>query len=191
MQGVLDFPELKTPARRRPPRTYFALLPGPETSAHIVDLAGRVLAGQPGRWRRSGAGWLHLSLHPVWQGVRLPPRILFAAERAAACVATRPFPLRCGEVTSFRTVSRRPDPVALVLCGTCDALRDLHRSLGAAMAAWGFGTSDRFVPHITLARGPHALPPRAVEPVRLAVRDFVLVHSGETYAVLGRWPLRG
>ena len=190
MQGVLDFPELKAPAKR-PPRTYFALLPDAETTARITALAGRVLSGQPGRWRRSSAGWLHLSLHPVWQGMRLPSRIPFAAERAAARVAARPFRLCCGEVMSFRTMSRRPDPVALVLCGTCDALRDLHRSLGAAMAACGFRNSDRFAPHITLARGPQALPPLTIDPIRFAVRDFALVHSGETYRVIHRWPLCG
>ena len=190
MQGVLDFPELKAPAKR-PPRTYFALLPDAETTARITALAGRVLSGQPGRWRRSSAGWLHLSLHPVWQGMRLPSRIPFAAERAAARVAARPFRLCCGEVMSFRTMSRRPDPVALVLCGTCDALRDLHHSLGAAMAACGFRTSDRFAPHITLARGPQALSSLSVDPIRFDVCDFALVHSGETYEVIHRWPLRG
>ena len=46
-------------------------------------------------------------------------------------------------------------------------------------------------PHVTLARGPQQLPPRAIEPIRFTVRDVALVWSAERYQVVEIFPLGG
>ena len=53
--------------------------------------------------------------------------------------------------------------------------------------------SFRFVPHMTLLYDTRMVAERPIEPMRLTVRDFALVHSlvGQSrYIELARWPLR-
>jgi 2'-5' RNA ligase len=53
--------------------------------------------------------------------------------------------------------------------------------------------SSHFVPHMTLLYDRRMVAEQAVDPVRLAVSDFTLVHSlvGQSrYIELARWPLR-
>lgn len=190
MQGVLDLPGLSDPPRK-PWRLYFGLLPDPATASSLAGLTRRLLRDQSGRWIRMNGDRMHLSLHPVAVAHRLRPSILYGATQAARRVAMPSFELCCREAVGFVPLSRDPDRCPLVLrVFDGSAVQELHRRLGAAMARWGLRTAGDFVPHVTLARGPRVLPSRAINPVRFAVRDFVLVWSGDSYDVIERFPLR-
>lgn len=191
MQGILDLPGFTDIRRKRPPRTYFCLLPDAATATIVEALRSRLLTDQGPGWICMGWDRIHLSLQPVAKVYRPRPAILYAAIEAARRVVMPPFELCCREVVGFSPLSRNPDRCPLVLRADSLAVQDLHRRLGAIMARWGLRAAPTIAPHLTLARGPKVLPPCAVDPIRFAVHDFALVRSGAEYDVIERFPLCG
>jgi 2'-5' RNA ligase len=179
----------------RPERLFFALFPDSGTSARIGRFAERLL------WEcrleegtRIKADRLHVSLHHVGDFRRLRTQVVYAARQAGRSVSTRPFEMTLGSIESFRKppTKDRPPEWLLVLRGEADPLLQLHRKLGFAMAKSGLKAALNFTPHMTLHYGPLRVPARTIEPIRLVVNQFSLVHSelGLTrYNIIDRWPL--
>ena len=62
------------------------------------------------------------------------------------------------------------------------------------MAKNGLRPGIDFKPHMTLLYGEKPMAKQEIEPIRLLVKEFVLIHSerGLTrHNVIDRWPLRG
>lgn len=190
MQGVLDLPGLAEPPPKRRSRFYFCLLMDVAAAARLQRLTNGILSDCTWDQRPTSDGWHHLSLHFLRFGEHLPERILYAAEQAARRVVMPPFEITCDAVASLRTLSTKANPFRLILRAEGDALRELYLRLGAAMAQCGLRPSPNFAPHITLAQEAAGRATQIIEPIRIAVRDFALVHSGRLYRVLNRFPLQ-
>ena len=140
---------------------------------------------------------LHVSLHPLGDYAHLPSNIIYGAQLAANAVSMPPFETTFHSVKSFdrlRSFKGNPGRWPLVLLGEGDGLGALHRKLGAAMAKNGLRPGLGFKPHMTLLYGTKPIAQQVIEPIRLAVKDFVLIHSerGLTqHSVIDRWWLRG
>jgi 2'-5' RNA ligase len=152
---------------------------------NLCGLKGRLIAQER----------LHVSLHAIGQFDGLPNFIIERAREAGELVSTSPFPLMFDRVMSF---DNKRDKRPFVLRPEYDlaSLFTLHDVLGEAMkrARIGRYVKSRFVPHMTLLYDSRVVRERPIEPIRMNVRDFVLVHSlvGQSrYIELARWPLRG
>lgn len=185
MQASLDLGDMPL---KRLPRLYFCLLMGPAEEAALEDLGLQAARGGAG-WRRTSFGRHHLSLHFLRECARPPPRLVLAAERAARGLVTRSFDIVCRDLVCIRTPSTRAHPFRLILRAESPALMALHAELGERMARQRLRPAAGLVPHITLASGSTALPSGGVMPIRIAVREVALVHSGLDLDVRGRFPL--
>jgi 2'-5' RNA ligase len=137
---------------------------------------------------------LHISLFGVCECRGLPKGLIETAQRAAASVAMPPFDVVFDRAISFNN-RRNTRPLVLLTRSGDAALAGLRNSLCEAMNAAGISRrmSLRFLPHMTLLYDRRMLAERLIEPMRLTVRDFALVHSlvGQSrYIELARWPLR-
>lgn len=195
MQLAFDF-SLHEPWRpKRPERLFFGLLPDAETAARVARIRDRFLREHGLEGRRTSTDRLHVSLHHVGDYGRLRSAFVYAAREAAKAVSLPPFEMSFGLIRSFEdipSVGDVPRRQPLVLLGEGEAASHLHQALGAAMVRNGLRAGQSFTPHMTLLYGITPVPARKIEPVRLAVRDFALIHSklGLTqYEVIGRWPL--
>lgn len=197
MQGAFAFHQDLRWRPKRPERLFFALRPDSETSAHVGGLRQRFfrehcLTGRPIELRH-----LHVSLQSIGDYTSLPSNIIYGAQLAANSVSMPPFEAIFRSIKSFqrlRSFEGRPGRWPLVLLGEGDGLGALHRKLGAAMAKNGLRPGIDFKPHMTLLYGDKPITKQEIEPVRLLVNDFVLIHSerGLTqHTVMGRWWLRG
>jgi 2'-5' RNA ligase len=184
--------------RRRPkkPETlFFAIRPDAETAVRVARLrdqfvAGLALKGTPLKTER-----LHVSLCHVGDYTRLRSRHIYRAKRAAKTVALAPFVVTFGAIASLEPAwpvdaqwYRRP--LALLAAGR--SLCELRRLLDSGLHKFGASDVEEFQPHMTLLYGPTAVPVQAIEPIRLAVDEFVLIHSerGLTrHHTIERWPL--
>lgn len=139
---------------------------------------------------------LHMSLHFVGDFTRLPSAIIHGARRASQTVSLPPFDVTLNHIRSFEVKPPRhgaPGRHALVLLGESAPLVELHRSLGSALKDWGFKAADHFTPHVTLLYGPKVVLKRTIDPIRLTVEDFSLIHSEKgrsRYNTLGNWSLQ-
>jgi 2'-5' RNA ligase len=193
MPEQLCFPGLEP--RSSQDRLFFALLLPPSSAAAITRAADGLRNGCGLKGRPIERGRLHVSLHAVGQYDGLPNFIVGRAHRAGAMVSTSPFPLVFDRVVSFgNKQGKRP----LVLRPGYDLapLFTLHSVLGEAMKRAGIGRhiGPHFTPHMTLLYDSRVVRERPIEPIRMNVRDFVLVHSivgQRRYIELARWPLRG
>ncbi len=174
---------------------FFGILSQANSAVRIIKAADnlRSLHGLNGRLIEQER--LHVSLHAIGRFDGLPNSVIERAYEAGAMVSTSPFPLTFDRVMSFDT---RRDKRPVVLRPRCDLapLFALHDVLGEAMKRVRIGryVTSRFVPHMTLLYDRRMLQERPIEPIRINVQDFVLVHSlvGQSrYVELARWPLRG
>jgi 2'-5' RNA ligase len=140
---------------------------------------------------------LHISLHFIGDFARLPSAIIHGARRACQTVELPPVDVTLNHIRSFEVKPPRhgkPGRHALVLLGESAPLVDLHRSLGSALRDWGFKAADHFTPHVTLLYGSKVVLKRTIDPIRLTVEDFSLIHSEKgrsRYNTLGNWSLQG
>jgi 2'-5' RNA ligase len=195
MQGVFDFYQ-DLPARpKRPERLFFALFPDAETSLRIDRFRQSFLRdnrvdGTPLKPER-----LHLSLRHVGDYRRLRTQPLYAASQAGKAVAMRSFEMTfrsVGSFDEFASIEGAPRGRPLALVGESEALSALHERLGAAMEKHGLKTAPHFAPHVTLVYGSRPIPAQAIEPIRFAVNELVLVHSElrrGRYNKVDGWPL--
>jgi 2'-5' RNA ligase len=197
MQGAFAFHHDLRWRPKRPERLFFALRLDSEISAYVGGLRQRFfreycLTGTPIELEH-----LHVSLHPLGDYASLPSNIIYGAQLAANSVLMPPFEATFRSVKSFERLQSfegRPGRWPLVLLGEGDGLGALHRKLGAAMAKNGLRPGIAFTPHMTLLYGDKPIAKQEIEPIRLLVNDFVLIHSerGLTrHNVIDRWPLRG
>jgi 2'-5' RNA ligase len=176
-------------------RLFFGLLSKPKSATAIIKAAHglRELHGLKGRLVERER--LHVSLHGIGRYDGLPDFIVERACQAGAMVSTSPFPLMFDRVMSF---DNRPEKRPVVLCPGYDVARlfALRTVLGEAMkrARIGRHLTSHFTPHMTLLYDSRVVREQPIEPIRVDVQDFVLVHSlvGQSrYIELARWPLRG
>jgi 2'-5' RNA ligase len=152
---------------------------------HLYGLNGRLI----------GQERLHVSLHAIGLYDGLPNFVIERACEVGAMVSTSPFPLVFDRVMSFDN-RRGKRPFVLRPGYDLARLFTLHEVLGEAMkrARIGRYVTSRFTPHMTLLYDSRVVRERPIEPVRMNVNDFVLIHSlvGQSrYIELARWPLRG
>lgn len=140
---------------------------------------------------------LHVSLQHVGDYKRLPAKFVYAARQAGSAVSMSRFEVTFGFIRSFDCVSSiggEPCKRPLVMLGQGDGLLDFHRRLSGAMEKNGLRSAKTFTPHMTLFYGRTPIPLQAIEPIRLAVTEFALVHSKLSltqYDMVDRWSLRG
>jgi 2'-5' RNA ligase len=186
-----DFPD--RPAR--PERLIFMMFPDAATSRRVRELAERFIRENRLVGSRIKTERLHLSLHHVGDYKRLRTKFIYAAQRAAEAVSMHPFEVTFPSIMSFERGALKDDTgqrQPLVLLGKGDALLELHRILGAAMAKNGLKAGKGFTPHMTLLYGSKPIPLQAIEPIRFAVKEFALVHSElwlTRYNIIDRWSL--
>ncbi len=193
MDEQLSFPGFEPPSRCD--SLFFGILSQANSAVEITKAADnlRSLYGLNGRLIEQER--LHVSLHAIGRFDGLPNFVIERAYRAGAMVSTPPFPLTFDCVMSFDN-KRDKRPVVLRPRYDLAPLFALHDVLGGAMkrARIGRYVTSRFVPHMTLLYDSRVVRERPIEPIRMNVRDFVLVHSlvGQSrYIELARWPLRG
>jgi 2'-5' RNA ligase len=196
MQDAFDFYRDKPVRRRRPDRLFFGLFPDGGSALQASRFGRRFLdenhlQGTPLKTER-----LHVSLHHVGDYERLPTKFVFAARQAGQAVSVASFEVTFRFITTFDSrpeIDGQPLRRPLVLLGESGGLHELHKRLGVAMTASGLRVSEMFLPHMTLSYGPESVPLQEIEPIRVLVRRFVLIHSklGLTeYETIDSWPLR-
>jgi RNA 2',3'-cyclic 3'-phosphodiesterase len=181
----------------QPPRDnlFFGLLSPADPAMEISNAADglRRLYGLNGRLIEPER--LHVSLHAIGLYDGIPNHSVERAYEAGAMVSISPFPLVFDRVVSFDN-KREKRPLVLRPGYDLASLFTLHYVLGEAMKRTGVGgyVTSRFTPHMTLLYDGRVVRERPIEPIRMDVQDFVLVHSlvGQSrYIELARWPLRG
>lgn len=197
MQGVFDFYGDFPGRPARPERLFFGLFPDAETSERVIQFRRWFLDENDLKGNPLKAARLHVSLHHIGDYKRLREKFIYAAALTAKTVAMPPFEVTFRAIKSFEEgppiVGRRHGR-PLVLLGEGEALLDLHSVLGGAMAKNGLRAEASFTPHMTLSYDPKAIVEQPIEPIRMTVNEFVLVHSElwlTKYNVLDRWPLAG
>jgi 2'-5' RNA ligase len=197
MQGVFDFYQSFPRRPVRPERLFYGLFLDAGTSARVCRFRRQFLDEDHLKARPLKTARLHLSLHHIGDYKCLRTKIIYAATLTAKTVAMPPFEVTFRAIKSFEEgppIDGRRRGRPLVLLGEGDALFTLHSALGGAMAKNGLRSEARFTPHMTLSYDLKAIAEQAIEPIRMMVTEFVLVHSElwlTKYNVLDRWPLSG
>lgn len=199
-QFAFDWYE-RAPLQKRPPRPrkpqsdrlFFAVLLG-DQAAGVARLAtlwcrefgltGAVLA--PER--------MHMSL---WSFEECPSVDAELAERVcsvAAGIAFRPVAVAFDSVLSLGRVGGK-SPFVLRARDGAASLHQLRSAIESAMAAVlpaQIRQPQGFEPHVKLLDDSRVVEEHIVEPVRVTVQDFALLHGRPGrggYTVLGRWPV--
>jgi 2'-5' RNA ligase len=174
-------------------RLFFAILAAPGAAGQIAERIRFLRAEHGLKGWAIGPERLHISLHGLGDHPRLPKTLIEQAREAGASVAMPPFEIVFDRAVSFSRTNR-PPPVVLRASGDVTPLTTFHRRLGDAMkkARLSRRVTAHFTPHMTLLYDDRVVKEQAIQPVRLTVRDFALVHSllgRSRYIELARWPL--
>jgi 2'-5' RNA ligase len=176
-------------------RLFFAILSSPDAALQIAERVHFLRVEHELKSRPIASKRLHISLHGLGDYPRLPEILIEIARRAGASVAMPPFEIEFDRVVSFNRKDKSR-PFVLRVGRDFAALKTFHRLLGEAMRKAGLGrwVASHFTPHMTLLYDDRVVKERTIEPIRLAVSDFALVHSlagRSRYIELARWPLHG
>jgi 2'-5' RNA ligase len=191
-QCVFDF--IQEPVRRRPRKpeyVFFGLLAG-GAGRSIAECREQFMADQDVCGRRIGAERLHVSLSGLGGFGRIPSRIPYGARLAAGRIALPSF-----EVVLHRAVTLqggRPDRYPTVLLAKGEPLLELGDSLRRELNLQGLKAGALTLPHMTLFYGPQRIRPVDIEPIRIWIDCFHLIHSERglsRYNILGSWSLDG
>lgn len=194
MHTQLSLPGIAVPAPVTN-RLFFALLPEPAVAQRIRHMAFGVQRQHGLRSRLIEAHRLHMSLYHLGDHAGVPRPWIYAARHAASRIEFPAFDIRLDHLLTFSGRAGKPRRLPCVLTTTPDAIiHRFHRALGSALRDCGLAIpSWGFTPHLTMFYDETVLDERAIEPIRFAVREFVIVHSrigtGQPYELLGRWPL--
>jgi 2'-5' RNA ligase len=189
-QLCLDFGLGPEPRRPKRPERVFACIDAGGRGP-IVDSLGTRLMGEYGlQGSRVPANRLHISLSMYGDFKRVPSRIPFAVGRAALRVSAPAFEVMMDRVGTLAGGGSGRRATALLcssteLTGLADALRLEATKLGLKATALK-------LPHMTLFYSSGAVPTHMIEPIRVPVRRFFLIHSElwlTRYNVLGCWRL--
>jgi RNA 2',3'-cyclic 3'-phosphodiesterase len=179
----------------RSERLFFGVRPSAEMAGHLWQFAERFIDGLSLKERRINRECLHISLHHISDDARLRTQTIYAAGLAAKAVSMSSFEIKLHVALGFEpppSPDGRSRKRPLVLLGDGERLFELHRRLGAAMRKNGLRARGDFVPHMTLSFGSKPISMRAIEPIHLMAKEFVLVHSELGLArhnTIDRWPL--
>lgn len=170
-----------------PARLFFAVMLEPKSALQVARLADDFIQENALKGSRIRHDRLHVSLHHVGDYKRLRSATVYAARLAGDGVAVPPCEVTFQSIGTFGAATR-----PLVLLGPPGPLAPLYDKLGAALRKNGLQAAAQFTPHITLLYGDTRVPMQAIAPIRIAVTDFVLIHSerGLTkYNLLQRWAI--
>jgi len=172
---------------------FFAVLPSDEVRIRATHVRQRLVAEHSLQdvLLRPAPERFHISVFGVGEFGRLRREHVDAAMRAASVVVLPSFEMRLDTVASFGRARRdgRMHRRPLVLFGEAADLSELRRVLANAFKR---GHAGQFAPHMTLLYSPTVIGSTRIEPFRLAVSEFVLIHSevGLTrHHIIGRWRL--
>ncbi len=177
----------RAPHRRTPPghRVFFALQPEAADIARLHRIGQRLRRQAPGSLLSPER--LHISLDLVHAGDAPPAEAMMQeAVRQARTVAMPPFTVVLNRIQSW-AASQGP----LVLTGD-EGVIGVQLLQAKIAAARGRAPDTGFVPHMSLIWRAPLVAETGIDPVRLRVRQFVLIHSirGESrHRVLARFPL--
>jgi 2'-5' RNA ligase len=179
----------------RSERLFFGVRPSAEMADHLWQFAERFIDDLCLKEKRLKRECLHISLHHVSDDRRLRTRAVYAAGLAANAVSMSSFEVKLRCILGFEpplSPDGRLRGRPLALLGEGEGLFELHRLLGAAMKKNGLRAGRGFLPHMTLSFGSKPISMRAIEPICMTVKEFVLIHSelGLTrHNTIDRWPL--
>jgi 2'-5' RNA ligase len=173
-------------------RLFLAVLPGAVAAARAIALVQAIKPRSGQGAQTVPASRLHVTLHYFGEFAGVPDALLASIDDALQGVAVACFEACLDRAWSFGG-GPRSKPWVLGM-SAADRVEALHAETGRRLAAAGVRTRGGagFIPHMTVLYGEQALAPHAIEPIRLDVRELVLVDSlvgrGEHH-VLRRWPL--
>lgn len=175
-----------------PKRLFFALWPSDETRAHVSKAADQLIDERGLTGYKSRPSRYHVTLY--FLGDQVGPELETAARKAAAQIQAPPFVLPLDQIGSF---NNRAIPIWLGCQAVPPELKYLEQALRKSLKGLTSERQPRFVPHLTIMRNAtKRLPTRLIDPIAMAVTEFVLIHSIITdaaveYRVLARYPLQG
>jgi 2'-5' RNA ligase len=180
-------------ARRELGTVYFAFKPEPDVIAHLVSLQNNLGAKHGLRGIRSPSV-LHMTICAIGYFPMLPEERAERAREVAGRLVAKPFEMILNRVRTYPNGQEKPPLVAFADSGVPRV--DLFRyGLIADLRRSGFSFPRKQPdPHMTLFYDHRMVAEEPIDPIRWAVRDFVLVHSiyGKgRHELLGQWPLRG
>jgi 2'-5' RNA ligase len=183
---------------RQPPRfiprelLFFAIHLGRIAAAQSTQLAHELIntQGVGGKPHRV----LHCTLLPLGDFTKIPDEIVQALLLAGSRVVAPSFDMAWDRVMRFGRESAALGPLVLRAGAGEPELRALQKAICSTIDAPtpGVRIKRSFTPHVTLARTGF-IQERAIEPIRLGVREFSLVHSIQSrgwHEVLGSWRLQ-
>jgi RNA 2',3'-cyclic 3'-phosphodiesterase len=177
MQAVFDFYQDHPVRPKRPERLFFGLFPDAEASKRVAQFRQRFLGENRLKGSRLKTERLHVSLHHVGDYKRLRTKYVYAAKQAGSAISKGPFEVSFRFIKSFGRPDGDPHRRPLILLGQGDALRELHKRLGAVMEKNGLKADAHFAPHMTLSYGPSSIPLQAIDPIGFVASELTLIHS--------------
>lgn len=180
-------------ARRKPGTVYFAFKPEPEVIGQTVSVGNHLSV----RHELAGSvrpSVLHMTICAIGYFPMLPEECVETACEVARRQVAKPFEMILNRVRTYPNGKEKQPLVAFADSGVSRA--DLFRhALIADLRRNGFSIPKKLPnPHMTLFYDHRIVAEEPIDPIRWAVRDFVLVHSikGEGWHdQLGQWPLSG
>ncbi|CAM5767151.1 RNA 2',3'-cyclic phosphodiesterase [Labrys miyagiensis] len=193
-QLSFGFPEM---AMARRERLFYACLPDGEASLRVYCFAREFLSVNRLTAKPLPAARLHVTLHHVgdYRSSHGLERRGYLSQLAGRGVSMEAFDISFASIGTFEaSPSRRGQGprYPLVLLARRGGVADLHARLGGAMTTRLMSARADFVPHMTLCYLDRPVACRPVEPMDIAIRDFVLIHSRvglSEYRILARWCL--
>lgn len=194
MQYAFDF--LGEPPRRpsKGERLFYAVLLDKEDASRVGAFGRNFLAENLIQSALLPEDRRHISLHHLGDFKRLRSPRVYAAKLAGDRVSMSVFDITLDAIMSFGAMHKpgREPRYPLVLHAEGAGLFELHTKLGDAMGQYGMKALPDFTPHLTLSYANRPIAPRPIQPIRIAVTSFCLIHSlqGLTeYRILKRWSL--
>jgi 2'-5' RNA ligase len=191
-QPCLDFGLGPEPRRPKLPERAFACIDASGKGVAVDAVRTRVMSEYGLQGSHVPVERLHISLSMYGDFKRIPSRVPFAVGRAAERIALSAFEITLDRVATLP--GGRPGKRPTVLLCDSKELTGLADALLAEVTRIGLKASPLKMPHMTLFYGPGTVPTQPIEPVRLPVRRFFLIHSElwlTRYNVLGCWRLGG
>lgn len=191
-QLKLGFLESLDPRRpKKPERAFTCIRVGSALAiAEIGKLRERIMCENAIRAKGIPPERFHVSLCFLGDHVRINSGLIFGARRAAARIAAPAFDIALNRAVTLPGFRPNNRPTVLLAEGT--GLRRLGDTLFQYLRQEGVRAGKLSIPHLTLFYSPRPIRPADIEPIRIKVDGFHLIHSerGLTkYSVLGFWPL--
>jgi 2'-5' RNA ligase len=189
-QMKFDFLGRLDPRRpKKPERVFTCILAGP-AAVEIETRRERIMRENAIVAKGILPERFHVSLCGLGDHDRIRSGLVFAANRAAGRIALPPFEIVLDRAVTLPGFRPRNRPTVLLAEG--EELRRLGARLFRYLRQEGVRAGELVTPHLTLFYGPRPIRPAEIEPIRIHVDCFHLIHSerGLTrYNVLGSWPL--